>query len=125
MQEDIRRYFNITVTEQRRQTNCYVLKKGKTVPMSVYKKADVGEMPGSGVKFVHYASVSAIVDLLNNYLDRPLVDETGLSEKIKLDIILPLDVSDSRTIIRTLKNAGFEVNQELKTFGVDGDNCPF
>jgi hypothetical protein len=60
--------------------------------------------------------VSFIVDVLNNFIDCPVIDKTGIHKAV--DIELPDDLTDQAAIRLAIINAGFSLTTSEKEMEV-------
>lgn len=70
-----------------------------------------------------------VVKFLESYVSKPLINETGLTQKIDIDFPDHFDITDKEGIIEVLKKAGFIIKEEVRELDVvvitDKWNHPF
>jgi len=102
VQDDLERIFGVKVKNEKRTLDCWVLTATDQVSKSFTKgRASELEMDKSSIKkHIFNNPVSALTNLLNSFMEKPVVDETGLLNNI--DIELPADFYNYD--IKALKN---------------------
>lgn len=118
VQNDLERTFHVTVISEKRKIKCFVL---RATPQSVksYTKGGNREYRMERIdtkKYVRNYPIPELVRDLNlNYFKIPLINETGLTKNV--DIEMPHDLSQ-RSIILALEKAGFEIKEEERDLDV-------
>jgi thiol-disulfide isomerase/thioredoxin len=110
VQEDLKRYFGISMFLETRPLTCMVIRAGQRIRKS-FSKGGTGEfMAGSGGHFVRNMSIGSVIENLNIRSSVPLIDSTGMSRQ-PIDMELPSNVYDLPTLSDALKAAGFELTE--------------
>ncbi|SDE97959.1 soil-associated protein, TIGR03435 family [Mucilaginibacter pineti] len=115
MQDDLRRYFDLTVHIENRQAPCFVLKKVGSLkheaPDSFEPETNIDEKDNKPKYFRNYP-LTALIDQMNDVLKIPLIDETGFGGK--LNVNLPADLTNEDLLKRSFKEQGFILNKEKR-----------
>jgi hypothetical protein len=113
MQEDLKRYFDLTVIKEKRITKCLVL-KSKGVSRNAISNGDKSETnlydDDPSPKYLHNYPISALIQHLNNYSRIPVIDETSFTENINIE--LPADPLNIPLLQAALKRYGFDLVEE-------------
>lgn len=108
IREDMVRYFGIVPHIETRKIKCLLLQQGsKEIAGTQYQSPQVKYTDQDSKKYMRHIPVSFVVNILNNFLPSPLVDESGVTKLIDID--LPDNLYDEKAVIGALKNAGFTV----------------
>jgi uncharacterized protein (TIGR03435 family) len=119
LREDLRRAFDIQVKKEKKSVLCLVLRSTSSISNAYTKHLASEEMDTQAVKkYMHNNSLKEIISRLSIYLDRPVIDETGITQNIDIDFPDKFDLSDQQGIIETLRKAGFEVKEEYREMEV-------
>lgn len=119
-QEDIRRFFHITVSVRNKKMDCYILRRnsGARLSLSGPGAPDLDTEDGSIRKYLHNCSLLEVVRFFDLRLDLPLIDESELPPDTFLDIDLPQNLKDQKGLVQSLKNAGFSLIKETRNMDV-------
>lgn len=115
---DLERTFGVQVKMKKRKMECWSL----TATRQIAKAYTKGAEPKwdfdaySKHKFIQNQPISTIVKVLNSFFPIPLVNETGLTKNI--DLSLPQQLNDTRALIKSLKEAGFDVKKTIRELPV-------
>jgi thiol-disulfide isomerase/thioredoxin len=116
MQEDLKRYFGLSVVKERRITPCLVFRKKEIPEKIISKTSDISESniydDDNSPKYLHNRSIAELVRYLNSELAIPAINETGFDKKINID--LPADLSDVKKLSAALKKYGFDLLEESR-----------
>jgi hypothetical protein len=116
--EDIVRFFGIAAHKETRKIQCYELHAPNpdrisytrySIPFACYTEK-------YEKKFMRDVPVSFVVKVLNNLLNYPLIDQTGIQKPVDID--LPDNLTNEKAIIQALKNAGFTLTTSEKEMEV-------
>ncbi len=112
IREDIERYFHIRLTKEIRKVKCLVITStDKLEKSSIKAEGPQAVLESLSLhKYMHDYPIPQVIQVLNTWSGMLLIDETGLSDDI--DIELPFDLSDTRAIIQALQNTGFAVSEQ-------------
>jgi thiol-disulfide isomerase/thioredoxin len=123
MQEDLKRYLGVKVTSELRKMNCLVLYKRDSINEIATKggEANMDINESSIRKFISNEPVSTLIDLLNHLpvsKTLPVIDETGISGNIDLE--LPTDLFDLSldSLKSFLKRKGLELLEKEREIKV-------
>lgn len=113
IREDIRRYFRITVSNQRRTRECWILSGGdrKTKATRV-AKPDFDLLPDSKRKYLSAMDIHEAVVLLNRYLHVPVLDECAPNN---ITVNLPNELSDFEQMKIAFGKAGYTLRRETRS----------
>jgi thiol-disulfide isomerase/thioredoxin len=118
MKMDLKKYFGITVHNDKRKMKCLVLQRSnqsKATSESLKdKRFDLQK--NTLKKYIHNRNVSSAVRLLNLYSTLPIVDESNDKGDISLD--LPFDLADVKGLQSSFNKAGFTLNEEERQIEV-------
>jgi len=116
LRADLDRFFGWRFSTRREKTACYVLRSTG----QVHFDHDTNQAPavallraGEGPKYLRQMPLSLLIDHLNLVLDRPILDETGYTGLITLD--LPDDYRNSATLRKRLRRHGLLLTTETRT----------
>jgi hypothetical protein len=120
MQADLNRFFNVTVTIENKNRDCYVLKASGDLKKIVSK----GDSSYSQISrdFLHKKfrgqAVSTLTGLIEDILKKPVIDETNENHKIDLD--LPADIFnyDLNNMISFLRRNGLDLVPAVRKLAV-------
>lgn len=119
MQEDLERYFQITVTKGNRKMKCLVLSRGENFKILAENKSIKGSLDlekETLKKSIRNTSPIRVVQLLNNYSQIPIVDESSSSTNISID--LPFYLTDIQALKEAFKKIGFNLKEEEREMEV-------
>ncbi len=118
LREDLKRVFNVRISSINQKMECWVLRAGKDATRSYSKGGSASwDIDESSVnKFMRNQSITAAIQLLNNFLSIPLIDETGLNKNI--DLRLPQNLKDEAALLQCLRDAGFTLQKKKKLLPV-------
>jgi len=126
MLEDLERYFDIKISVQKRALRCLVLRRDSIVPALYAKTGEQDnnfyEPPGT-VKHLVSGVMAQVVNYFNTVLPMPVIDETGIAEKISLSFKLS-GTGDLPSLRRTLAALGLSLHEETRMFDVLVINSP-
>jgi thiol-disulfide isomerase/thioredoxin len=121
LQEDLRRYFNISVRKEKRKIKCLILTATNTISKSFtrHKKAELDLSESSAKKYIHNYSIAQILNFIEQYgFDRPLIDETRLTNAVDIEFPDYLSWTDSNSVLQALKKAGFSIREEERNIEI-------
>lgn len=128
MQEDMERYFAVRVKGELRKMQCLIIHKSSSINEIATKggKPGLDLNPASTHKFISNEPFSVLTDLLNNLPATkalPVIDETGISANIDLE--LPADLFDISldSLKNFLRKKGLELiekEREIKVAVITG-----
>lgn len=102
--QDLQRYFNASVKRETRLMKCLVLKKERDVNYRSGNQTASIELNENAIqKHIRNYPVNFIANLLNQYIPIPILNETGITQSIAID--LPHNIKD----IEGLKKAFWEI----------------
>jgi thiol-disulfide isomerase/thioredoxin len=109
MQMDLERFFHVTIKNVRRKMKCFVLKANRKADLfySKYQISDLDIEQNTQHKYIRKYTASQAVKLLNQYFPLPLIDETGLINKIDLE--LPYDLTNITDLKECFFKQGFDL----------------
>ncbi len=109
MQNDLSRTFNIKVCNDKRKIKTWVLTAAPGLKNSYTKggKEDAAFEKDREHKYLRNYSLKNMLWLANNSFSFPVVDETGITQNIDMD--LPNDMYDESQWTKALEKAGFKV----------------
>jgi thiol-disulfide isomerase/thioredoxin len=117
MQADLQRWFHISVWHEVRKMKCLVLHASLvTAPGQVHY--DQGEALESyyAKKFIHNYPPADVVRLLNFHSSTPIIDETGSTAPISVD--LPRNLNDATALCKAFAASGLILREEERDIGV-------
>lgn len=113
MQQDLKRYFNISVQKQCRATKCLVLAIDPSKKLQQQngnpRSAMVKETSG---KHMYNYEPSLIVNQLNRYSPIPIIDETNT--RIKISVDLPSHVADIEGLKKAFQKSGLVLTEQTR-----------
>ena len=113
MQEDLRRYFPLTLRAETRKTQCLVLRRsGNKIykcPMGAVSESNISEKDGI-TKYLNKQQLISLMIELNNSLAIPVLDETDYKESVCLK--LPANLTDISALSSALAKQGFSLKKE-------------
>ncbi len=109
MQNDLSRTFNIKVCNDIRKIKTWMLTATPGLKNSYTKggKEEAAFEKDREHKYLHNYSIKNMLWLANNSFSLPVIDETGISENIDVD--LPQDMYDESQWMKALEKAGFKI----------------
>ncbi len=120
MKDDMKRYLGVKVVQSIRKINCLIItKKEATNPIATKGgKPEMDYAKKSIRKFMTNQPMRVLMDFLNSHSSVPLIDETGISGNI--DVELPADLFHlSPVSLKSfLQKNGFTVTQKEKAIQV-------
>ena len=119
MREDLERIFKVTAVIEKRKLPCIVLKASPQIQKALAKKNTprlVDVEKETLHKFIHNTPIVFAIQLLNSYSPLPIIDESNLNANISIE--LPYDLSDTKALMQSLTNAGFNVKEEQRLIDV-------
>ncbi|MBB5441314.1 thiol-disulfide isomerase/thioredoxin [Pedobacter sp. AK017] len=120
LKNDLKRYFNVSASKEKRTLLCYVLnnKSNITGSLTKFNKQMLDLEDNSIKKYIHSYSVAEVLSFMDR-LNKPLIDETGVSgQKIDVDFPDHFDMKNEKAVIEVLKKAGFEIKEEEREIEV-------
>lgn len=117
-QQDLEKTFHVTVLNEKRTIKCLVVRSTFQLKSSFTKGGDqlfiMDEL--SSKKYVrNYPMKDFLSELNRKYFNVPLLDETGLT--VNVDIDMPSELTQEN-IIAALKSAGFDIREEQREIKV-------
>lgn len=120
MQEDLKRYFNVSINIEKRDAKCYVLKiktpgnipysNGGTPSNNLYEDTRTS-------RYILNMPISVLVKRLNNGVySVPVIDETGTDENV--DLRLPNELGDFNELKSELNKYGFDLIEKERLIDV-------
>ncbi len=111
IREDIRRAFTIQVLPTRKKMECWIVRKGKGIDKSFTRGGTAGWDldETSQHKFLRNQPVASAIHVLNNFFSIPLIDKTGMTASIDMD--LPANLKDEEALLQCLRQAGFRLKK--------------
>lgn len=109
MQEDLSFYLGFTATVEKRPLSCLVLRQVGNTQKAISNKGPASHnlaVPGVP-HFLHHQPLSRLVSHLNNLWDWPVLDESGFTHPVSLQ--LPANLLDRKAVEEALKTYGFEL----------------
>ncbi|MBN8850511.1 MAG: TlpA family protein disulfide reductase [Sphingobacteriales bacterium] len=118
VQGDLERTFKTTVKSATRKMKCFVIKATPQLKISYSKGGEMVWETGIMAlkKYIRNCPAKEILQELNNFSTTPLLDETGLSKNIDLD--LPDDLWNTDLLLQYLRKAGFDISEEQREMNV-------
>lgn len=120
LQEDLRRFFNITTHTEMRRMPCFVITATDKIIQSDPNKERNYDLGKTALKkYIQHCTIEETFKLLNYHTNIPLVDETGISQEL-IDIDFPANfyISNTEAIIQILRNKGFNIRKEERDIKV-------
>lgn len=119
LQEDLRRFFNISVRMETHKVNCIVITASNEVTSlyTKYHKQELDLNASSIRKFIHNYPIDQALKSLDRF-KIPLVNETGITNHIDLDFPDNINLSDKEAVLSALKKAGFTIKEEMRELEV-------
>ncbi|HEY5408358.1 MAG TPA: redoxin domain-containing protein [Ginsengibacter sp.] len=117
--EDLERIFKVTAVIEKRKLPSIVLKASPQIQKALAKKNTprlVDVEKETLHKFIHNTPIVFAIQLLNSYSPLPIIDESNLNANISIE--LPYDLSDTKALMQSLTNAGFNVKEEQRLIDV-------
>lgn len=119
MQQDLVDYFGYHASIADRRIKCLIVKKDlHRKKLEPYAKKPANNLGVAGVPnhYIHHQPISILVDYLNRNLPWPVLDETGYTQPVNLQ--LPRDLSDLGLLKKALGKDGFDLNESIRTIKV-------
>lgn len=120
MQQDMERFFGVTVRNEKRKIPCYILELADEAnrPVSKFLSKEEESEDNSVIKYLRYFKLSEAHSFFDLRLDKPLINQTGLPDELRLDINLPFNLKDSKEMCLALTKAGFKIHEEERELNV-------
>ncbi len=120
LRQDLTRTFGISVRNDMRILNCYVIEATKKVTYLRTKggKRSIDISPSALNKHLSNHPVKSLVDILQPRLDAPVVNETGIDYNIDMSLPYNFHNYSSSEIIEFLEENGFRLLPSKKTLEV-------
>ncbi len=108
MQRDLLKTFNLTISAEKRKVKTLVLTAVKNISSSYAKGGDseAAFEVDRVHKFLRNYSVKDMLWLVNSTFSLPVIDETGITKNIDMD--LPVDMTSEEAWLKALEKAGFK-----------------
>nr|WP_199082965.1 hypothetical protein [Pedobacter sp. ASV19] len=116
MRRQLEQYFGWTAVFEEKKTVCLVLKDVG------YRKSDSGLPVGylfnsrESLNYIRGQQLSLLINYLNQKLPLPLLDESGYSTPVNLD--LPQDLTDLPALKACLEKQGLSLTEQIRTLTV-------
>jgi thiol-disulfide isomerase/thioredoxin len=118
LQEDLKRFFNLTAHISTRKLKCLKIVETDRIGNSKHQ-SEIDMEKESINKFIHNFSVSEIIKILDGCSDIPMIDETGISDRyIDIDFPKGMELNDLSAILKVLGKAGFSITEEERELKV-------
>ncbi|MBN8668692.1 MAG: TlpA family protein disulfide reductase [Chitinophagales bacterium] len=120
LKEDIKRYFKVGVYKESRKLKSLIVTTTDQIIKSYSKqKMEFYVDKGTIKKVIHNYSIGNIIKFLSAYFNKPLIDETGLSDQL-IDITFPdnFEFADSDGLLKVLEKSGFCIWEEEREMEV-------
>lgn len=114
LQEDLKRYFNITVHTEKRKVKCMVVRKASdfSIPQTKYDQPDIVLESFSKSRYIRCYSINNILRILDQS-QIPLIDESGVSnDLIDVEFSKDFNIQNLHSVILELRKVGFDVREE-------------
>lgn len=114
MQDDLRRYFGLHTSIQKRNMNCWII---TALPTRTSVKTS-RDSPGflnnanTGFGYVHCKDIRGLVDYLNTVLPTPVINNSGYQQKVSID--LPEGALTFSKLRSLLNKTGFGLKKEMR-----------
>lgn len=111
IQNDLMNAFRIKVKNEKRLLHCFVLKRFKTVsPPLTCGAAPATDIERTSLrKYMQNTSAAMLASWLHSLLKKPVLDETGLTKHIDLDIPFAVYDFNEKQLQAWLAEAGFQL----------------
>jgi thiol-disulfide isomerase/thioredoxin len=117
MQTDLKRWFNITVSQEVRKMKCLVLSpNGPPAIDQLHHETGEALEPLYAKKYIYNQSPASIVRMLNFYSNIPIIDETGSTVPISVD--LPRNLNDTTALCKAFATTGVTLREEERELEV-------
>jgi thiol-disulfide isomerase/thioredoxin len=119
IQEDLRRFFNISVNREKRKINCYVISQTYDLSNSYtkFQKSDMDIDASSLKKYIRNYPVSDVINFLDRF-QMPMVNEVNIEKHIDIEFPTNANLSDVNTVLKVLRAAGFNIREEERIIEV-------
>jgi thiol-disulfide isomerase/thioredoxin len=120
LKEDLKRFFNVTVTRKNIRLKSLILTSTDSVSKSFTKfEKRMLEIDRNSIKkYFHNYPLNEMVKILGGRLSVPLVNESAITQNIDLDFPDNFDWSNVEGLKRVLENAGFAIKEEERELEV-------
>jgi thiol-disulfide isomerase/thioredoxin len=120
MQEDLSRNFKLVAKTEIRSRECLSLVANSQIKKALTKGGEPGSDIGKSSlrKHIRNKSVSVLIELLNLISDKPVVDETFLSENVDIDLPYDIYSYDIVKVKEFLHSIGFDLKDVKKELEV-------
>ena len=117
MQADLERWFHISVKQEVRKMKCLVLAVvSPGPPGKLYRDTGVALEPLYTNKFIHNYPPAELVRLLNFHSSIPIIDETGSTAPVSVD--LPRNLNDITALCKAFAANGLVLREAERDIGV-------
>ena len=118
LEQDLTSKFHITFKTEKKLRNCYVLKSNpeSDIPFSKGGESKWVVDDLDRHKYIRNYALDLILENFNALSSLPLLNETGISAKLDLDI--PYEKLTEQTMIASFRKAGFSVTLEPREINV-------
>jgi thiol-disulfide isomerase/thioredoxin len=117
MQADLQRWFHISVRHEVRKMKCLILHSSPvSAPRQVHHDKAEALESYYAKKFIHNYPPADMVRLLNFYSNTPIIDETGSTAPISVD--LPRNPNDATALCKAFAASGLTLREEERDIGI-------
>lgn len=113
MQQDLYRNFRMVARIENRDMPCYII-SGK--PKVILKKKD--NLVLNSAQHIINENVQTVIDFFSSLLGKPVINETGISEKVNIDLPGNVESFSGLQLIDFIKNLGFNIVEVSKKMDV-------
>ena len=117
MQNDLKRYFNISIKREIRKTKCLVLTSLTAPPSALSaKKADFDLEKNTPKKYIYNYPPEGVVHILNLFSNIPVINEIKATTNLSID--LPYNINDVKKLQYAFAKAGLSLKEEYRDMEV-------
>jgi thiol-disulfide isomerase/thioredoxin len=113
MQEDLKRYFNISVSIQNADEDCLVLTAAGKPASATPRKNDMSVNGETGHNYMYGYRADVIAVMLNRYTASPVICE--VADTLSYSVDLPGNMADENALIRAFSGTGLRLRKERRT----------
>ncbi len=119
LQDDLKRFFNISVSIEKKQMTCLIITETDKLNRSYtkYQKMDIDLDDNSIDKYIRNCPIKNVIEILDRF-DKPMINETGSRSNIDIEFPPNTKLSDIDVVLQALRNAGFNIREEEKLIDV-------
>lgn len=120
LKDDLKKVFNISVRIEKRTISTLIVTSTDKLK-SLTTKHDKRESDLSKAsirKYLHNYSIPTVLKILEGCFQQPLINETGIENKIDIDFPDKFDFANTNSLLEILREIGFNIREEIREMDV-------